>query len=231
MFETTKPGRTFRRLASRYERPGWGCQQKDVLIQLSAPVAPSAMHATEIRITNPDWVHETVDLSRPYPDDDARVRVAIALARENVLRGTGGPFGAAVFESDTGKLIGVGTNGVLRLGNSSAHAEMVALAMAQSRAGSFTLRSDNGPRHELFSSCEPCAMCLGATLWSGVTRLVFSAARDDAMRLGFDEGPVFPESYEYLEARGITIAREHLRDEGAAVLELYVQRGGAIYNR
>src|SRR3546814_19963070 len=57
-------------------------------------------------------------------------------------------------------------------------------------------RSDGMPRHELFSSCEPCAMCLGATLWSGVTRLVFAATRDDATRLNFDEGPVFPERSE-----------------------------------
>jgi tRNA(Arg) A34 adenosine deaminase TadA len=148
------------------------------------------MLPTEIRITNPDWVNEMVDLDRPYPDDDARIRVAIEVARENVLRGTGGPFGAAVFEADTGKLVGVGTNGVLRLNNSSAHAEMVALAMAQARVGHFTLLSGGKPRHELFSSCEPCAMCLGATLWSGVTRLVFAATRDDAMRLGFDEGPL-----------------------------------------
>jgi tRNA(Arg) A34 adenosine deaminase TadA len=74
-------------------------------------------------------------------------------------------------------------------------------------------------------------MCLGATLWSGVSRLVFSALRDDAMRLGFDEGPVFAASYEYLETRGIAIERGRLRSEGAAVLDLYVQRGGAIYNR
>jgi tRNA(Arg) A34 adenosine deaminase TadA len=189
------------------------------------------MLPTEIRITNPDWVHETVDFTRPYPDDDARIRVAISIARENVVRGTGGPFGAAVFEADTGKLVGVGTNSVLRLNNSSAHAEMVALALAQSRVGSFTLRANGKVRHELFSSCEPCAMCLGATLWSGVSRLVFSAAREDAARLGFDEGPVFAASYEYVQQRGVTIVRDRLRSEGAAVLDLYVERGGQIYNR
>jgi tRNA(Arg) A34 adenosine deaminase TadA len=187
------------------------------------------MRPTEIRITNPDWVGSAVDFTSRYTDDDARVRLAIRLARENVLRGTGGPFGAAVFD-DTGRLVGVGTNGVVRLNNSSAHAEIVALAMAQAAVGSFTLQNDGKPRHELFSSCEPCAMCLGATLWSGVTRVVFSATRDDATRSGFDEGPVFADSYRYLEDRGITIERGRLRSEGAAVLELYVERGGPIYN-
>lgn len=185
----------------------------------------------EIRITNPEWVGQVVDFERPYPDDDARVRLAIMLARENVLRETGGPFGAAVFEAGTGRLVGVGTNGVVRLNNSSAHAEVVALMMAQAVRGTFTLRADGFPRHELFSSCEPCAMCLGATLWSGVTRLVFAATRDDATRLDFDEGPVFPESYRYVRERGVTIEGGRLRDEAREVFDLYVQRGGPIYNR
>jgi tRNA(Arg) A34 adenosine deaminase TadA len=188
------------------------------------------MATSEIRITNPDWVAEAVDFNRLYPEDDARVRVAITLARENVRRGTGGPFGAAVFEAQTGRLVGVGTNAVVRLNNSSAHAEIVALMMAQAARRTFTLQADTMPRHELFSSCEPCAMCLGATLWSGVTRLVFAATRDDATRLSFDEGPVFPESYAYLEARGITIERGRLRDEANAVFDLYLERGGPIYN-
>jgi tRNA(Arg) A34 adenosine deaminase TadA len=82
----------------------------------------------------------------------------------------------------------------------------------------------------MFSSCEPCAMCLGATLWSGVERLVCGAARDDASRLDFEEGPVFPESYKYLEDRGIEIVRNVLRDEAKSVLELYRATGGRVYN-
>ena len=189
------------------------------------------MHTSEIRITNPDWVRETVDVTRPYPDDEARIRVAISLARENVVRNTGGPFGAAVFEAGTGRLVGVGTNGVVRLNNSTAHAEVVALMMAQAHVGSFTLHNDGKPRHELFSSCEPCAMCLGATLWGGVSRLVFAASREDAARLSFDEGPVFPASYDYLTDRGIVIDRGVLRSEANAVFDLYLERGGPIYNR
>lgn len=188
------------------------------------------MHSPEIRITNPDWVHSAVAFDRPYPDDESRVRLAIALARENVVRDTGGPFGAAVFEAGTGRLVGVGTNGVVRLNNSSAHAEVVALMMAQARLGSFTLRDNGRTRHELFSSCEPCAMCLGASLWSGVHRLVCGATRDDAQSIAFDEGPVFPESYEYLEQRGIEVVRGVARAEAAAVLALYARGGGAIYN-
>ena len=102
--------------------------------------------------------------------------------------------------------------------------------MAQQRVGSFTLNAPSLPAHELYTSCEPCAMCLGATLWSGVRRVVYGAAREDASRLNFEEGPVFPESYAYLEDRGIQIVRNVLRDEARAVLELYRTKSGKIYN-
>ena len=161
---------------------------------------------------------------------DRGLAAAIELARANVEQGTGGPFGAAIFEADTGRLVSVGVNSVVRLTNCTLHAEMVAFMMAQQRVGSFTLNAPGLPAHELVTSCEPCAMCLGATLWSGVRRVVYGAAREDASKLQFEEGPVFPESYRYLEERGLTIIRNVLREEARSVLELYRSRGGMIYN-
>ena len=181
----------------------------------------------EIRL--PAWVDDVVDWQRRYEDGGERMRLAIALSRENVERAAGGPFGAAVFESDTGALVGVGVNCVERMGNGILHAEILAIMFAQRRVGSFTLAGAGAPAHELVSSCEPCAMCLGAVHWSGVRRLVFAAAREDASALAFDEGPVFPESYAYLEQRGLRVARGELRDEAAAVLAAYRAGGGLIY--
>ena len=186
-------------------------------------------HHPIIHIEYPEWVDEVIDWDKVYPDDDTRMRLAITVARENVERGTGGPFGAAVFES-SGRLVSVGMNSVVRHNNCTLHGEMVAFMMAQQKVGSFTLKSQHLPVHELYTSCEPCAMCLGATLWSGVQRVVYAAAREDASMLNFDEGPVFPASYKYLEDRGIEIVRNVLRDEGRAVLELYRNKSGRIYN-
>lgn len=188
------------------------------------------MSTSAIHIDYPGWVAATVDFSRAYADDDARMAVAIAMSRENVARGTGGPFGAAIFERASGRLIAVGMNAVVRLSNCTLHGEMVAFMMANRALGSYTLGSPGMPDHELFTSCEPCAMCLGATLWSGVTRLVCAAGREDASRLDFEEGPVFPESYAYLEARGIEIVRGVQRVEAVAVLEAYRASGGVVYN-
>ena len=178
----------------------------------------------------PEWTGDTVDWDAPYATDEDRMRLAIELARQNVLRGTGGPFGAAIFERSTGALLSVGVNSVVRLNNSTLHGEMLAIMTAQHRIGSYTLAGSPQASYELFSSCDPCAMCLGAVLWSGLRRMVTGADRDDATALSFEEGPVFPESYAYLEERGITITRGVLRPEAAAVMELYRRQGGKIYN-
>ena len=188
------------------------------------------MTRLEVQVDYPAWVDGAVDWDARYPGDEDRMRVAIALSRENVERDTGGPFGAAIFERDSGALVAVGMNSDVRLNNCTLHGEMVAFMLAQQRLRSFTLGAEGMPAHEIVSSCEPCAMCLGATLWSGVRRLVYGAMREDATRLAFDEGPVFPESYRYLEARGLEIVRGVLREEATAVLELYRSGGGAVYN-
>ncbi|MBC7897492.1 MAG: nucleoside deaminase [Cytophagaceae bacterium] len=158
------------------------------------------------------------------------MQLAVDLSRLNVERGSGGPFGAAIFDGASGALLGIGMNSVVRLNNSTLHAEMMAFMRAQASVGSFSLATSAGAGRELFTSCEPCAMCLGGVLWSGVTRVVFAARRDDAQRLAFDEGPVFPESFAYLRRRGIRIEGGPLRDEARQVMEAYRARGGVIYN-
>jgi tRNA(Arg) A34 adenosine deaminase TadA len=183
-----------------------------------------------IPVDHPAWMAEAVDWNRTFATDRDRMALAVDLSLRNVEQGTGGPFGAAIFE-ESGRLVSVGVNSVVRLHNSTLHAEMVAFMMAQHRAGSFTLAAPGLPRHELFTSCEPCAMCLGATLWSGIHRLVFGASGEDVRNLGFDEGPVFPESHDYLAARGVTIEGGLLRAEACRVLERYRELQGPLYNR
>lgn len=181
-------------------------------------------------ITPPDWLTEFTDWEKSLASDEDRMRIAIALSRENVERGTGGPFGALIVESESGKIVSAGTNSVVRLNNSALHGEIVAFMIAQQRLQSFSLSAPGMPAHDLVTSCEPCAMCLGAALWSGVKRVVSGASREDATRLRFEEGPVFPQSYAYLESRGVTFTRNVLREEARAVLEMYRAKGGPIYN-
>ena len=184
----------------------------------------------EIRIQYPPWVANHIDWDTPYRSDEDRMRLAIAVARHNVVEKSGGPFGAAVFESESGRLVSVGMNLVVANNNAVLHAEVVAFMMAQAAVGSYTLAIPNGKTHMVATSCEPCAMCLGATLWSGVRRMLCGATRDDAMSLKFDEGPVFPQSYAYLRDSGVEVVRQVLRKEARAVLDLYRESSGVIYN-
>ncbi len=193
------------------------------------------MMATEriasVNIALPAWIDQVVDWTHRYQSAEDRVQLAITLARENVERLTGGPFGAAVFSAESQRVISVGVNLVEPENNAALHAEVVALMFAQRALASFTLASPPlAESHILATSCAPCAMCLGAVHWSGVTRVEGGATREDALAIGFDEGPVFPESIGYLERRGITFVDGIARTQARDVLQRYQTLGRALYN-
>ena len=185
----------------------------------------------EVTLGLPGWVGESLpDGDRVYRTVEDRMRLAVELSRLNVRNGTGGPFGAAIFEKETGRLLAPGVNLVVGSGCSVFHAEMVAIMVAQKVVGTFDLGADNLPSYELVTTTEPCAMCLGATPWSGVRHLVCGARDEDARAVGFDEGSKMPEWVDSLEQRGITVEQDVLREEAAGVLREYAGGGGEIYN-
>lgn len=188
------------------------------------------MNTPVIKISLPDWVENFVEWEKVYTNDEEKMSLAIALSKENIRQKSGGPFGAAIFDSETGKVFSAGINQVIRLNNSNLHAEVTAIMMAQAILGNFDLNSDGKAKYELFTSCEPCCMCLGAVLWSGVKRLICAAGKADASRIGFDEGPVYESSYDHLREKGIEIKRNLLRDEAIEAFDLYEKSGGIIYN-
>lgn len=159
-----------------------------------------------------------------------RMAVAVRLARWNVETGTGGPFGAAVFDLATGTLVSAGANLVLATRRSIAHAEVVALMLAQQVFNTHDLGATGLPSLELVTSAEPCCMCLGAVLWSGVRSLVCGARDEDIRAIGFDEGPKPAHWPEDLRSRGITVRQDVGRAEAVAVLQAYQSAGGRIYN-
>ena len=187
-----------------------------------APQAQLAIHL-------PDWINQVVDWQQALHSDEEKMTLAIELARQNVLRGTGGPFASIIVHRQSGVLLSVGVNQVVAQNNSTLHGEVMAIMLGEQRLQQFSLNSQSG-EYELFTSCEPCAMCMGAILWSGVKRLVCAATGEDARVIGFDEGPVFEQSYDYLSNAGIEVIRNMLQPAGKAVLELYLQEGGKLYN-
>ncbi len=167
---------------------------------------------------------------KPIPAVRDRMMFVIDLAATNVLNQTGGPFGAAVFESTTGRLVSIGVNVVAWMNCSLAHAEMVALANAQRIVGHFDLGAAGMPPFELVSSCEPCAMCYGALPWSGIRKVLCGARACDATAIGFDEGQKPKNWVTALTHRGITVRRDLCRVEAVAVLDHYKRGRGAVYN-
>lgn len=154
----------------------------------------------------------------------------IELADRNVRFGTGGPFAAAVFESDSGRLLGAATNLVVGSACAAAHAELLALSLAQQAVGCYDLGAAGLPACELVGSAEPCLMCCGAVLWSGVRRLLYAANDTDVRAIGFDEGPKHPAWQDELRRRGIEVVGEFMRGEACAVLAGYRAHGGVVYN-
>jgi tRNA(Arg) A34 adenosine deaminase TadA len=184
----------------------------------------------EVVLRLPAWLRETaIEKELRFDTAEAKMRFVIELARRNIEHKTGGPFGAAVFETGTGRLIAPGVNLVEPLNCSIAHAEMVAIAMAQQAVGSYDLSAGEAAC-ELVTSTEPCAMCLGAIPWSGVRRVLCGARGKDACAIGFDEGTKPIDWVGALQERGIEVVRDLCRDEARAVLRHYLACGGHIYN-
>lgn len=183
------------------------------------------------RVDLPDWMEEfTEKLPRQLAGASERMAVAVSLSDQNVRRATGGPFGALVVAEETGEVVALGVNRVEPQLCSAAHAEIVALSVAQRVMGSWSLADTRLGALQLVTSCEPCAMCLGAIPWSGVRSVICGATKADAEASGFDEGARPEDWVAVLERRGIEVRTGVLRAEAALVLERYASRGHTIYN-
>lgn len=188
------------------------------------------MDQNQIVVELPAWVDVELDRFTDSLDTvERRMALVLTLARKTIEHKTGGPFGAGIFEAQTGRLVSAGVNLVTSSNCSLAHAEMVAIGLAQQRLGTYDL-SQGETGYELVTSTEPCAMCLGAIPWSGVRRVVCGARGQDACAIGFDEGAKPSDWIQSLQRRGIEVVCDVLGDNARAVLQQYLTEGGPIYN-
>ncbi len=183
-------------------------------------------------ISLPDWVRDQLENTPDAIEDiEERMRLVIRFSDWNIEYQTGGPFAAAVFEEQTGKLVSLGVNRVVPSSVSAAHAEIVALSLAQKRLETFDLGGPGLPRHQLVVNGRPCAMCFGAIPWSGIRSLVVGAPGAAIESLaGFDEGPIHPNWKEELINRGIDVTENVLPDEACAVLKKFGDSDQPAYN-
>lgn len=189
------------------------------------------MEYSKLVLFLPDWMEGFLaGAGRIFASIEERMHLVITLARLNIEHKTGGPFGAAVFEQESGKLIAAGVNMVIAANCSAAHAEIMALSIAQQVLGNYDLSGEGMPSYELVTSTAPCAMCLGAIPWSGVRRVICGARDEDARSIGFDEGTKPQNWIASLESRGIAVIQDVLREEAREVLSQYYKSGGVVYN-
>ncbi|WP_062518213.1 nucleoside deaminase [Demequina gelatinilytica] len=186
--------------------------------------------ATSVTLTLPSWlVAELPALPDVLATPEDQMALVHRLADRNWREGGGGPFAAIVVEASTGRLVSVGVNVVLGTGISAGHAEVVALALAQQRLGSWDLGADHDLA--LVVNWRPCVQCYGATLWSGVKHLVVAGEGPELEQLTrFDEGPVVADWAAQFEARGIAVTTDVLRDQALAVYRAYGESTSTVYN-
>jgi guanine deaminase len=151
---------------------------------------------------------------------DAFMKQVIAMAVENVRQGRGGPFAAAVVRN--GELLSAATNQVTSLNDPTAHAEILAIREACRRLGSFRLEGC-----EIYASCEPCPMCLGAIYWARPERVYFGARASDAAAAGFDDRFIYDQIELPHGQRRIPMI-EALRDEALAPFSAWREKPDKI---
>ncbi|RKY09210.1 MAG: nucleoside deaminase [Planctomycetota bacterium] len=180
----------------------------------------------DIQLKLPDWLSRinTEKAGTLYNRIEQRAEFVIELSRLNVEYNTGGPFAAAIFDIKTGNLISAGVNLVVPAHCSIAHAEMMAMMLAQQTRCTHTLSGC-----QLVSSCQLCAMCLGAIPWSGLKSVVCCARDEDARAIGFDEGDKPDNWIEKYTVRGIDIIVDISRSKACEVLKDYAKKSGHIY--
>jgi guanine deaminase len=145
---------------------------------------------------------------------------AIQLSIEGVQSGHGGPFGTVIVRSD--QIIAEGVNQVTSINDPTAHAEVQAIRQACKKLGAFELKDC-----DLYTSCEPCPMCLGAIYWARISRIYFANTAEDAASIGFDDSFIYRELKEIRSQRRIP-AIQMMRHEALAGFRAWMAKPGKI---
>ncbi|MFC3417292.1 nucleoside deaminase [Algoriphagus hitonicola] len=144
------------------------------------------------------------------------MKMAIELAQKGMESGLGGPFGCIIVKD--GKIIGKGSNSVLKNNDPTAHAEVVAIRDACKNLGHFQLEGC-----EVYTSCEPCPMCLGAIFWARPSKVFYACTKEDAADAGFDDDFIYEEIKVNPVDRKIPMLNG-MREESQKVFEIWKKK-------
>ena len=145
---------------------------------------------------------------------------AIQISLENVQSGSGGPFGAVIVRD--GSIIAEGVNSVTAKNDPTAHAEITVIREACSKLATFSLQGC-----EIYTSCEPCPMCLGAIYWAHLSRIYFGNVAADASKIGFDDSFIYRDFAQPLSSRKIPMI-QMMHDEALAAFQAWQKKPNKI---
>ncbi|QKJ31451.1 nucleoside deaminase [Mucilaginibacter mali] len=151
-------------------------------------------------------------------DHDKFMRMAIELAENNVVQGQGGPFGAVIVKD--GMVVARSANRVVPTNDPTAHAEVSAIRLACKELGSFSLEGC-----VIYTSCEPCPMCLGAIYWARIDQIYYANTKADAAAIGFDDKFIYDELDLPMDQRKLPVV-QLLRDEALQAFRLWETSAG-----
>ena len=157
---------------------------------------------------------------KPSPMDKAFMVRAIQLSMDNVRNGRGGPFGTVIVKN--GKVIAEAVNQVTATNDPTAHAEVLAIRQACQKLNRFELRGC-----ELYTSCEPCPMCLGAIYWARIDKVYFANLAADAAKIGFDDSAIYADITQPHSQREIPMI-QMMREEALAAFRAWEENPGKI---
>lgn len=152
--------------------------------------------------------------------ENAFMARAIQLSVDNVVSGHGGPFGAVIVKDR--KIVAEGVNSVTSDNDPTAHAEVMAIRQACERLGTFMLKEC-----EIYTSCEPCPMCLGAIYWSHISRIYFANVAADASKIGFDDSFIYREFAKAIDQRTIPMV-QMMREEALVAFRAWEEKPNKI---
>lgn len=201
----------------------------DVALSHPEP-ADTGPHATEFTLALPPWlVDELASLPTALAEPAEQMALVNHLADRNWREGNGGPFAAIVVDRTDGTVLSVGVNMVLGSGLSVAHAEVMALSLAQRRLGGWDLST--GRDVALVVNWQPCVQCYGAAMWAGVRHLEIAGEGPEVEELtGFDEGPMHADWVDEFARRGITVAVGTGRAKALEVFARFGASDAVVYN-
>jgi guanine deaminase len=188
----------------------------------NAPIDSAGQHEPQTLLTHRRITAYTFQrfTTGAEPMDSPFMARAIQLSLDNVLSGKGGPFGAVIVQN--GKIIAEGVNRVTASNDPTAHAEVVAI-----REACATLRTFELTDCEIYTSCEPCPMCLGAIYWARLARVYYGNLASDASQIGFDDSFIYREIAQVVRKRSIPMV-PMMREQALAAFRAWQDKPNKI---